>query len=820
MKKTLKKVLCLGLAAMMVVSLAACTPGDQNGTDGTYTYNSALSTFPTNWNPHTNQTAIDSEILDYISEGFYSFDFNDAKDGYKLIPQAAKDFPTDVTAQYVGKYGIKEGDKALAWEIPLRDDLKWQDGTAIKAQDWVTSAMLLLNPEAQNYRADSLYSGNMTIVNAKNYLYQGQYAYEDLMIPTGADTEYVAAPTKNAEGFYLAADGKNTIAVKLGSGGNWSGNSIDDYAGAGYISEEQYKVLTDAADANGAVKVNDAVLAVINQLIAVAHGCKDHAEYVAKAGDYANIEWQELCFVGKEFAKMDFAEVGLIAPADDKLVVILESPLEGFYLHYSLTSSWLVHEETYKACETVKDGVYNNTYCTSAENTMSYGPYVLTSFQADKEYTFKRNEHHHDVKAGFYKTTDWVVKCVAEASTRLDMFLKGELDSYGLTVDDMDEYQQSDYTYYAEGDSTFFVALNPDKAALEKAQAAVGPNINKTILTVIEFRQALSYALDRAAFALAADPTSPAAFGVFSSQIISDPEKGTPYRTTDEAKMVLAQFWGVADEIGEGKLYATLDDAVNSITGLNIEKAKELFNTAYDKAIEQKLMDADDIIEIKIGTPNATSNAYKNGYEFLKNCYTKAVEGTKLEGKLQFTIDNTLGNGFSDALKSNKVDMLFFVGWTGSALDPYGLMEAYTGANYQYDPAWDTTTAKWDIKLSDGKTYTATVWDWTQCMSGKAITITDAEGNTKEFSCGTADNLPEDRFAILAGLEGAVLSTYDMIPLTGNGSASLKGMQIKYYIEEYVFGVGRGGMKYMDYNYNDAEWAAFLQENGGELKYN
>lgn len=815
MKKTLKKVLALTLAGAMTCSLAACGGGDGDenkgnaGTNGggndTYTYNTSLSVFPTNWNPHTYQTSTDAEILDYITEGFYVFDYNETKDGYKLVPGTTTGDPVDVTADYVGKYGVEEGDTARVWELPLRSDLAWQDGTPITAQDFVTSAQLLLNPEAGNYRADSLYSGNMAIVNAKDYLYSGKYAYETDLAADG----FAEDLTQDADGYYMTADG-NYIAAKLSSGGLWSSNSLEDYGEAGYFAAEDgtdsYETLSAAADAEGNIKINDEILDILDNF------CKTNG------GGYDN-EWQELCFVGQQFDEIDFSEVGIFATADDKLVLVLEKPLEGFYLLYSLTSSWLVNEGLYKECESVTDGVYNNSYGTSAETTMSYGPFKLASFQADKQYVFERNEYHHAVKDGYYQTTTWQVDCIAEASTRLEYFLKGDLDAYALTVEDMETYQSSDYTYYAEGASTFFIALNPDRAALETAQKNLGENYNKTILTVKEFRQALSFALDRNAFALAADPTSSPAFGVFSNQIISDPDNGVAYRTTDEAKMVLADFWGVTDEIGEGKTYADLDEAINSITGYNLEKAKILFDEAYDKAIEEGLMDEDDIIEIKIGTPNATSQAYAKGYEFLSNCYTDAVKGTKLEGKLTFSLDNTLGNGFADALRSNQVDMLFFVGWSGSALDPYSLMEAYTGTDYQYDPSWNTSSEKWEIELSDGK-YTATVWDWTQTMAGETITITAEDGTTKEFSCGTADKNPEDRFAILAGLEGAVLSTYDMIPLLGNASASLKGMQINYYSDEYIYGLGfHGFLKYLTYNYTDAEWADFVAEHGGSLEY-
>lgn len=811
MKKTLKRVLVLALAAAMTLSLAACGGGEQNNggeaADATYTYNVAMSVFPTNWNPHVYQTTTDAEILDYISEGFYSFDYNETKDGYKIVPQMATAEPVDVTADYVGQFGVAEGDTAKAWAITLRDDLCWEDGTPITAQDFVTSAELLLNPVAANHRADSLYSGNMTIANAKDFLYNGQYAYETLFAEGGLVD--VATLVKDADGYYTTADGAY-IAAKLSSGGMWSSNSIDDYGAAGYFVLEDgtdpYETLKAAADANGVIKINDEIMAILDTF------CK------ANGGGYEN-EWQEFCYLGEQFPEMSFSEVGVIAKDDHTLVLVLEKPLEGFYLLYSLTSSWLVNEELYKSCETVTDGVYNNTYGTSAETTISYGPYSLESYQADKQYVLKRNDNHYDVKAGFYKTTSMQVDCVAEASTRLEYFLKGDLDSYGLQAEDMATYQQSDYTYFTDGESTYFVALNPNKSGLTTAEKNAGENINKTILTVKEFRQALSFALNRSEFALATVPTLTPAFGIFSNLIISDPENGTGYRSTDEAKQVLANFWGVAEEIGEGKMYADLDEAVNSITGYNLDKAKQLFDAAYDKAIAKGLMDEDDVIEIKIGLPS-TSSTYTNGYEFLSNCYTEAVKGTKLEGKLTFSKDDTIGNGFSDALKSNQVDLLFYVGWSGSALDPYGLMEAYTSPDYQYDPCWDTKAYMWDITLSDGVTYTASVWDWTICMGGEKITITAADGTTKEYSCGTADKNPEDRFAILTGLEGAVLSTYDLLPLTGDATANLKGMQIKYYTENYVYGVGRGGLKYMDYNYTDAEWADYVAEQGGSLVYN
>ena len=815
----MKKLLSLVLAVVMVLGLVAC--GGNGGSEttapvetttpaveGTYTYNYALAEFPTNWNYHTYQTNIDAEILDYISSGFYVFDYNETKDGYAMVDGMAVGDPVDVTADYVGQYGIVEGDTARAYILNLRQDLKWQDGTPITANDFVESAKRLLNPEAQNYRADGMYAGSVQIHNAEAYLKQGQVNMTENNL---APTRYLVADLVKAEdGTYTTPDG---IPMYIATGfalTDWlSGNTLQYYVegyGDAMFDVESFNALAAMANEEGLVAATDETIDLLTKVITFSADWGESADnipdYLVYEVTYPEVAWEN---------------VGWFAKSDYELVFVMDAPLDGFYLKYNLPSP-LVNIEMYDACASVVDGVYTNTYCTSAETTMSYGPYKLTSYQADKQYVLEKNEYFYDLSEDTYQATSIVVDCVKEASTRLELFQQGKLDTFGLSKDYMDEYQMSDYCYYATGDSTFAMVFNPDAEALVTAQAAAGENINKTILTIKEFRQAMSYALDRNAFCLATSPMNAPGFGLFSGLIISDPESGTAYRTTDVAKNVLAEFWGVSEEYGEGKLYADIDEAVDSITGYNLAKAQELFNVAYDAAIAQGLMDEDDVVEIKIGTPNNTTTFYNNGYEFLVNNYTEAVKGTKLEGKLTFSRDDTLGNAFSDALKNNQVDMLFGVGWTGSALDPYGLIEAYVYTDNQYDDCTDFTAITCDIEIN-GTVYTASVQDWQKIMSGAACTITAADGSTMEYSCGTADKDPENRLAILGALEGAVLQNYNFLPIMDDASAQLRGQQIEYYTEEYIFGMGFGGLKYYTFNYTDAEWDAYVAENNGELDY-
>ena len=813
-----KRILSVALALVMLVSCFALVACKDDGSlkrdpNAEYTYNTFLSTFPTVWNNHTYQTATDSEIIGYTETGFYTFDYNETLDGYKIVPDMATAEPVDVTAEYVGEqWGIAEGDTAKAWKITLRQDIKWEDGTPINANDFVESAKRLLNPVANNYRADSLYQGNLVIHNAKNYFYGGK----TVVLPSDSIYDVYSEDLDSKLVFSLEAptaerNSEVSMRTSFGFPASYDAAKCAAYLANNYLAGTAFTVEVAAT-------MEGKTFAEIK------------ADATMKAAWDALIGWwqtepnEELDFFVAEqtYEEISFDTVGIKAVSDYELVLIIDKPLEGFYLLYSLTGAWLVKTDLYDSCITMTDGVYNITYGTSAETYMSYGPYKLESFQADKQIVLVKNDQFYGYNDEANKNNYWTTKIVYDyiqnGETAMEAFLQGKLDAKGLDVDQMADYSKSEHTYYTTGDSTFFIAINPDLDALTAEQEKVGANINKTILTVKEFRQALSFTLNRAEFCLATSPSNAPAFGAYSSLIISDPENGTAYRTTAQAKDVLVNFWGVKDEIGEGKLYATIDDAIDSITGYNLEMGKEYFNLAYDKAIAEGLLKEGDTIEICVGIPNPESKFYNNGYDFLVNNYTEAVKGTKLEGKLTFTKDDTIGNGFSDALKANQVNLLFGVGWTGSALDPYGLMEAYTSSDYQYDPAWNTTTETLTIAI-EGKNYTATVWDWTLAIMGEAITLTAEDKSTIEYSCGTADKKPEERLNILAALEGAVLQTYDMIPIMDDASASLKGMQIKYYTEEYIYGVGRGGVKYMQYYYTDAEWEAFVAEQGGTLNY-
>ena len=129
------------------------------------------------WSTHTWETHDDGTVLDYISNGFYQFELNSTKDGWAIACEMAASLPVDVTADYVGKYGIQEGEKAKALKIALNPDACWEDGTPINADSYIYSYKELIDPKMMNRRADSLYASEFEIYGAKEYLYQGREAF-------------------------------------------------------------------------------------------------------------------------------------------------------------------------------------------------------------------------------------------------------------------------------------------------------------------------------------------------------------------------------------------------------------------------------------------------------------------------------------------------------------------------------------------------------------------------------------------------------------------------------------------------------------------
>lgn len=827
--RNIKSIVALLLALAMAFALVACNKGPEVETfEGDFTWKDSVSTLATNWNPHTYETADDSYPLDYIVSGLYTFVFNDelnpveGKDpysGYVIVPEMAAAMPVDVTedikAQYPQFNIPKDATSGYAYVIDLNPDAKWQDGTPINADTYVYSMKKLLDSKLLNYRATDYVDGDLAIAGGKNYSLSGRTVKADNSVDGETFVYDWASYVKGADGQYTTPDGAKAYFA-MSANLPYLGDSLATYASY----NPNHEALMALADDEGYVPVTDESIELLKGFITADVWGNEPVEYL---GYYTVYD--------KTYDTFDWSTVGCLKTGEYQITLVLEKSLSGFYLLYNLSGNWLVYEDLYESClKQVGDG-YVSTYNTSVDTTMSYGPYKLVSYQEDKAMRFEKNENWFGYTDGkhvyvdptdgktypMYQTTAVDCQVVAEAETRKLMFLKGQLMGYGLQAEDYDSYRNSDYCYATPATSTFFLILNGHASAIANREAAEDFDTTKydlQTLTLESFKRAMALSYDRDLFASTVSPARSGAFGLIGTAYVYDPETGAKYRDTDQAKKALCDFYSV-----DVSKYASLDEAVDSITGYDVEGARAFFKTAFDEAVENGFITdtdndgkSDQMIRIEYAL-SSDSDFMTTTINYLNSALAEVLVGTPFEGKIEFYKSAPYGNAWSTKIKSGLSDTVL-AGWQGSALNPFSLTDLYVNTARAYDAAWYNAEAI-DLTLTiAGEEITMNLKQWSDALNGMAVEV---GGKTYNFGDGQVD--VDTRLNILAAIETKVLQGYNYLPMLEDGSMALLSQQVYYVVEEYNPVMGRGGIAYTKYNYTDAEWTAYIEQQGGELKY-
>ena len=850
----MKKFLALLLVLTMVLSLAACgnkpvetQPVETEGADpvettpaapATYTWKDAVTTLASNWNPHTYQTTDDSYPADFLRMGLYGFYFNDElhpKDGmepyagYVIIPEMAAALPVDVTEQVKAEhpeFNIPESaTEGFAYVIDLNPNAVWEDGTPINADTYVESMKRLLDSRLLNYRATDYYAGDFCVAGAEAFANSGRIVHTENQIAAG----YAFADlTKGEDGQYLTPNGEKVFIALNFVLTDWlGGNTLKDYVdayGADYFDVTNWETLIAMADADGLIPLTDENKDLFVPVIA---GNPAWGESEENLPAYLVYDVQ--------YAEASFDNVGCYKTGEYQITLVLGKSLAGFNLLYNLSGNWIVEPNLYDACLTEQDGVYSSTYNTSVETTLSYGPYKMVSYQTDKAMRFERNENWYGYTDGrhvyqdpndgryypMYQTTEIDVQVVAEANVRKSMFMAGQLMGYGLQADDYASLRYSEYCYATPGTTIFFLILNGHMESIKNREAAADFDqaaFDLETLTLTSFHKALGLTYDKDLFAATISPARSGGFGIIGTKYIYDPETGAKYRDTDQAKTVLCQFYGV-----DINAFASLDDAVASITGFDPVQAKEFYKQAFDEALAAGFItdaDGDGICDQTIKLEYALSSDsdfMTRTIDYLNEKATEVTEGTPFAGKILFAKSAPYGNEWSNKIKQGLADTVLG-GWSGSALNPFGLTDLYTNPSYQYDAAWyDATKVELTINVPVNGVdtdVTMSLKQWSDCLNGATVELDGVEYN---YGSGQID--VEIRLNILAAIEGKILESYNYLPMLQDGSMALLSQQVFYVIDDYNPIIGRGGIAYAKYNYTDAEWVEYVASQGGELQY-
>lgn len=812
-----KKLLMLIAMVLVVVLcasvLTACKKDKGNG-DGNvtkpgtgwedakmYTMREYTSQMPSQWCTILSSDNVNNTMESYFTSAFYEFNYKFDADG-KIVPGAytveysAATKLEDVTKKYAGKYGLAaDAEKGQAFAMTLRNDLKWDDGTPIKAADFVYTMTQQLSPKYLFATASNYYSGNYVIHNAQNYVKQGQKgmfpAYSVMKEYNVADDAKLIYSTTNSRVAEKGFTPENIVAL----------------FGIEGMTVEKINAL------NGKSLADIKKDAALNET------------WEALLGAWKTDPNEELDFFETEYEypAMDFSEVGyFVGDNEYELVMVIDGTLNPLDAEGNLTyeagyyfSNWpLVKKDLWERCEDQSKTPYANSYCTTQEKSASWGPYKLTNYQDQKTYTVSRNDKWFGYGlpqyANQYQTDAIVTEKIEEWDTAWLAFQKGNLDGIGMNVKIAADYRTSKRAYFTPETYTF--DLNIQSNAISRTDKR-----NNLLLNYADFRKAISLSLDRDDYCAKNNPSSQAALGLLNSMYYYDVENGKVYRDSVQAKEAILNAYGAtknADgswKVGENT-YTDIEDALDATTGYNLTLARQLVENAVAQAkADGKYRDGEEIIlTYGIETQSADTDRVKNWFQAAFDNMTK---GTSIEGKIKIEYFMFSSATWSEQFSKGEYDLCFGA-WGNAPFNPaYLLCETQISDENRYAVKWDPKTVSVTVKATpdadhkDGL-YTYNLEQWRLILQGK-------DGCPVNFK-----NFPmEDQLTALGAVETAILKEYYSIPVFSRYSASLMGYKVDYISYEYNTFMGYGGIRYMTFNYDDTAWAEFVASNNNILNY-
>lgn len=292
---------------------------------------------------------------------------------YRYILAGATMYPVDSEGeQYLTEDGLYDRDNAATykdteWTFNIREDLVYEDGTAITSADYEYTLKMFLDPTLNNYRANIMYR---TDLNKNGY------------------------PIENAYEYYLGDASWDTVGFEI----------VDDYT---------FTVTLHTA---------------ISQAEAVALG----------------------------------NAIRLVQPA------AFEASLTG-------------------------DGT-NSSYGTPSNPYVSYGSYVLKTWDENQKLVFNKNYDY--ILKGTINYKSRVIQIVDNTDQRMQLFEQGDLSVAGLSKEYYAQYAESPNVFKSWDGYPQYLIIN-----LAESKLTEGGSVHPDIMFDARFRQALLFGMDRKYYA-------------------------------------------------------------------------------------------------------------------------------------------------------------------------------------------------------------------------------------------------------------------------------------------------------------------------------
>ena len=328
-------------------------------------------------------------------------------------------------------------------------------------------------------------------------------------------------------------------------------------------------------------------------------------------------------------------------------------------------------------------------------------------------------------------------------------------------------------------------------------------NTNSVVMSNVNFRKAMSLSFDRNEWVGATEGFIPA-FSMLNSLYYYDAynDPTSSYRNSDPAKQAIVNFYGV--EYGAGTPYADLNAAHDSINGYNLTEAQELMKQACAELVADGLYKEGDPIHIRMGWAKGALGSPDNQQAALLQKYVNAAAEGSGFGPITLEPIGNINNRYADVAAGE-----FAIGygaWGGAAFYPFRNFQVYCDPD-QYDiheaGCWDPKSTMLTLTV-EGEEVTKSWQEWSGCMVGS--------GDMAEKSF-------ETKLQILAAMEEAYMNFFYRIPLASSTAPFLMSYQVNQYTPDYNIMYGFGGIELATFNYTDAEWDAYVAEQGGTLSY-
>jgi oligopeptide transport system substrate-binding protein len=788
-----------------------------------------------NMNPYSETLADSSTMYGFLTDGLYSGDYDWAKAIADGLATEEGDFETSgaaalpygrFPAMAAGEPVDVNGDGTV-WEITLRDDLAFEDGTAIDANTFEYSWMQLLSPDLLNDRASNLYDEtHLPLVNAEAYFKQNSFKADKFgfnmydmgggvtsarensfsHLVTGTTWELYFVETGMYSGVTYAAGAtalEQTIYTEYwGPGYGLDGWVLVDYDDAAFDFDSEGTLIAPYAGwtyADGsAVAVAADAVGDTDYAGAYPAYYTDETVPVRSAVDAEGIPTGGTPITQDEVL---WSEVGFEVVSTYVFRITLTAGRTAWDVKGNLMSgiTGVVHPANFASG--MNEAGTQTTYGTIDNPLVSYGQYVLSEWADGQVFLFTRNEDHYAADEMRIKYIRYEV--IEDQSVAVDEFKAGRLDVVGASGDYYEEFKYSPNLKLSPATTFFRFAFNIAGSKEADAEGNKAYDLNPVLVNP-DFRKAFYYAIDREEFALNVRAPSHPTYGFLGPVYLSTEYSSISYRGSQAGQDVLADFF--PDSFG-----------------YNPVEAKRLFDLAYQAAV-----DAEDIADGDIVTVEYKFYDVETNWK-VANWVKSTVEAIFNEGankpRFQLSLAAVSSSALSDAWDNGDFEMTFG-GWQGLQFDaPSMLGQVYNSSKaYMLEVGFETAEAELTLDLPQTKAalvawvaeYEALAttteaqdeaydsWvDMLDYFDGTELTCTYNE--LFEFAYGALYNVNDvnytgkvEEFDVITGaLEAELLDQMIAIPLFTTVAATVYSSRVVFEANEYHAWMAWGGFKYM-----------------------